>query len=207
MIAAALILGALAAEPATGTSEWPVRDDDPEASVPTVAQRERNPLQFGYWVMDLTDKGDAAVGRGDHEAAARYWRALARAVPDRSVAFAKMCASYRAIGAHASAVASCKAALARPGVAVDDFARYLEVVLDEEEPLGHDELADANAVLEHLRATDEGRRVAERFAPVVARKAPRRGFAPAWAIAAAAALVLAFTTISSRRNAAVGEAR
>src|SRR5262249_27086776 len=97
-------------------SEWPVDDKDPLKTVPTPAQRDSEPLQFGYHLMDLADKAQDATKRGDHEAAAKFYEAMAKAVPDVSIAFAKMCESYEAAGQREKAITACGIALNKQGV-------------------------------------------------------------------------------------------
>jgi tetratricopeptide (TPR) repeat protein len=146
-----------------GMSKWAVNDADPESSVPTPEQRDRNPLEFGYHLMDLGDRADRATKRGDHAAAVKYYRALIKAVPDRSVGFSKLCASYEALGDWQNAVDSCKAALGRAGVQLDDYAHYVRLVLAKKGKLEPSEVADIDAVRQHLQG--EG---AERMATEVA---------------------------------------
>ena len=45
-------------------------------------QRDGNPLEFGYFVQDLLAKAEIATKKQDHQAAIRYYRALAIGVPD-----------------------------------------------------------------------------------------------------------------------------
>src|SRR6185295_19190649 len=73
------------------SAEFPIDLANPEASVPDVAKRNAKPLEFGYYLQDLIALGDDAMKRGDHGAAAHFFSAFAMAVPDRSVAFSKLC--------------------------------------------------------------------------------------------------------------------
>jgi tetratricopeptide (TPR) repeat protein len=146
-----------------GMSKWSVNDADPESSVPTPEQRDRNPLEFGYHLMDLGDKADRATKRGDHAAAVKFYRALIKAVPDRSVGYSKLCSSYEALGEWQNAVDSCKAALGRAGVQLDDYAHYVRLVLAKKGALTPAEIEDIDAVRQHLQG--EG---AERMAIEVA---------------------------------------
>lgn len=155
----------MASEPSAGnTSRWPIDDSAPESSLPSQDQRDRNPVEFGYFLMDLIAKGDRAEERGDHSAALGFYRALAKAVPDRSTPFVKMCAAQEAAGDRASAIESCARALEASGATVDDAARYVRLVLTRPEPPGAQETQALDAVLEHLRAAEASRLVAEELA-------------------------------------------
>ncbi len=142
-------------------SQWPIDDADPMASVPTAAQRDANPLEYGYFLMDLSDRADQASKRGDHAAAARYWLALAKAVPDRSTGYSKACDSYEALGDWEKALATCKTALYKSGVLVKDYARFFTLVLQKKGSLELSEIQDLDKILQHLRKMDAGRSVAD----------------------------------------------
>jgi tetratricopeptide (TPR) repeat protein len=148
-------------EPTTeGLSKWHVDDDDPVKSLPTDEQRDHDPLQFGYHLMDLAEKGGVAAKKGDHRAAIRYYGALAKAVPDRSIAVTKMCASYEALGDWEKAVETCRMALGRPGVTVADSTHFVRLLLSKRTPLNPREIEDASAVVAHLQAEASTRRLA-----------------------------------------------
>jgi hypothetical protein len=101
--------------------------------------------------MDLSDKAEAAVKRGDHRAAARFYRAMAIAVPDRSIGFIKACASYEAAGDWSNAIDNCRAALGRPGVTVNDYGHFVRLLLAKP-ALESDDTKDIEAILSHLQA-------------------------------------------------------
>jgi hypothetical protein len=90
-------------------SPWEIDDHDPVESIPPPEKLHKDPLQFGYFVMDLSERADKATQRGDHAAAVKFWQALAKVTPDRSHAFARMCASYEAQGMLEKAAYSCGA--------------------------------------------------------------------------------------------------
>jgi tetratricopeptide (TPR) repeat protein len=136
--------------PGDGLSEWRIDDADPTKSVPTEQQRDSNPLQFGYHLMDLAEKGGVAVKKGDHHAAVKYYAALAKAVPDRSVAFTKLCASHEALGDWEKAVEACRTALGLPGVTVADSSHFVRLLLAKRGALSATEIDDATAVVTHL---------------------------------------------------------
>jgi tetratricopeptide (TPR) repeat protein len=155
----------LGTPPAPGSfSSWSIDDRDPMSSIPPPEKLHKDPLQFGYLVMDLSERADKATQRGDHAAAIKYWQALAKATPDRSHAFAKMCASYEALGMLPKAVHSCGAALERTGATIKDYLRFVGLVLSKKGELVAEELAVLDKVLEHLKTDDAGKGVVDELA-------------------------------------------
>ena len=78
------------------TAPRTIDENHPERSIPTPEQAMKNPLQMGYLLMDLIARGEAATEIGDHEAAIRYYRAIAKAVPERAVSFCARRPRYQA---------------------------------------------------------------------------------------------------------------
>jgi hypothetical protein len=142
-------------------STFPVDDEDPLASVPPKEKLDSNPLQFGYLIMDLTERAEKAVENGDQKAALKYWQALAKATPDRAYAFSKMCAAYEALGNWASAVYSCAAALERTGSTLQDYTRYVGMMLSKKGDLTSAELSALDLVLDHLAEDPKGKGAVE----------------------------------------------
>jgi tetratricopeptide (TPR) repeat protein len=132
-------------------SDWPVDDNDPEGSVPTDQKKNRNPLQFGYWLMDLAYKAAEATKKGNHEAATKYYKAMVKAVPDRSVSFTRLCESYEAAGDWKNAVETCSTALTRPGVTANDFQHYFTLALAKKGSLTGQEVEVLGTVVQHVR--------------------------------------------------------
>ena len=132
-------------------SAWKVDDSDPEKSIPSEKDRNRDPIQFGYWLMDVTARAAGAAKRGDHRAAIRYYTALAKAVPDRSIAFSKMCDEYVAVDEHVNAVATCGLALFRDGVTAKDYVHYMNLILSAPGKLDEKETSALATVIAHLR--------------------------------------------------------
>jgi hypothetical protein len=137
-----------------GLSKWKVDDADPVKSVPTNKERDSDPLQFGYHLMDLAEKGGVAAKKGDHRAAVKYFAALAKAVPDRSVSFSRLCTSYEALGDWEKAVQACRTALGLEGVTVADSSHFVRLMLAKRSALTPAELDDVVAVVAHLRADE-----------------------------------------------------
>lgn len=135
-------------------SKWPVKDDDPASAIPSEAERNADPLQFGYWIQDLIAKANLASKKGDHAQAAKLWEALAIAVPDRSVAFARACDEYEAMHEPDKAIDACGRALLRDGLTVADYTHFIRVVVDKPGPLSAKETAALAQVLDHMKADD-----------------------------------------------------
>lgn len=141
------------------STQFHINHADPEATVPTDAEKNAKPLEFGYYLQDLIAFAMAADKAGDHLGAARYYRAFAKAVPDESIAFQKLCESLQKAGKRDEAMAACRDALGRSGIDVSDYVRYTTLVLAKQGPLTKDELEDLNTIVEHLRK-DPGTRAA-----------------------------------------------
>ena len=138
-------------------SKFPIDDKDPLSSVPSKAELDAKPLDFGYLIMDLTERASHAAAKGDHQAALRYWQALAKATPDRGYAFAKLCETYETLGRWNAAVYSCSAVLERTGTTLKDYARYVGIVLSKKSDLTSAELAALDTVLAHLAQDEKGK--------------------------------------------------
>lgn len=128
---------ARAAEPApdgTGLiaghlSKHPIDDSNPEQSVPTNEQRDGDPIQFGYFIMDLGDHAEWAIKKGDHKKAAGLYRALVKAVPDMAVGYVKACEQYELAKDIPSAIVFCAGALSAKGVKLADYSHYARLTL------------------------------------------------------------------------------
>src|SRR5262249_16766310 len=108
---------------------FPINDDNPLISLPNVQERNNAPLEFGYHLMDLTDKAEFYKAQGDPAKAAKYYEAIALAVPGRSVAFTKLCELYEAAGDFAKMLVACKMVLGRNGVTLNDYRRYVHLLV------------------------------------------------------------------------------
>jgi hypothetical protein len=127
-----------------------IDDAHPERSVPTPAQQIADPLKFADLLMELGARADAATARHDHPAAARYYVALAQAVPERSYAFDKLCEALEASGQRAEALEACGSALSRQGTTAADFTHFVKVLLAKEGPLTIAERKQAETVIAAL---------------------------------------------------------
>jgi hypothetical protein len=138
-------------------SKWPVDDQHPEGSIPPEKERNADPLQFGYWLQDLVWKAESSSRRGDHAASARYYHALAVAVPDRAVGFVKTCEEYETLGDRDQAIENCGQALLRDGLTVGDYGHFVHLVLAKPGPLAEKDSAALDQVLQHMREDPAGR--------------------------------------------------
>jgi hypothetical protein len=125
----------------------PINDDDPESSVPSGEQAMKNPLNMGYFIMALSDRADAAAQRGDHSKEAKYYRAIVKTVPDRSVGYRRACLAHEAAQEWDKATEMCRGALGTGGVTTDDHLKFLKLLLKKPGVLSATEIADADAVV------------------------------------------------------------
>jgi tetratricopeptide (TPR) repeat protein len=142
-------------------SQWRVDDKAPETKIPTEKERNASPLEFGYWLQDVALKGEMSSRHGDHAAAARYYKALAIAVPDRAIGYTKACAEYEAMGDLTQAIAECGAALQADGLVVKDYLNYVRLVLEKPGPIAQDDLKTLDDVIIHMREDPAGRGAAD----------------------------------------------
>jgi hypothetical protein len=140
-----------AKEPRAGyLSKYTIDESNPESSVPTTAQRDENPVEYGYFIMDLGDHAQWAVRDGDHKKAALLYRALAKAVPDMAVGYVKACEEYEALKDTESAIGNCGAALSMKGTTLADYSHYARLVL-QKKALTPADLANLDSVVQHLK--------------------------------------------------------
>jgi hypothetical protein len=142
-------------------SKWPIDDEHPEKGIPSEEERNADPMQFGYWLQDLTWKAEAWSKRGDHAAAARHYKVLTLVVPERAVGFVKTCEEYEAAGERDQAVEMCGQALLRDGLTVKDYEHFVHLVLGQPRPLTDKEKAALSQVLGHMREDPAGRDVVD----------------------------------------------
>jgi hypothetical protein len=132
-----------------------INDADPESSVPSLELRNKEPLQYGYFLQDLAARLERAWKRQDHAAAIRYLRAITMAAPKSAYGPRMLCKELQVTGDLAKAVMACRTALTLDGSTADDFARFVEVALAragqaKPTPLERKEI---DAVIAHLAAS------------------------------------------------------
>lgn len=142
-----------------------INDDDPESSVLTPEQAMKNPLNMGYLMMALADRADRADQRGDYGKEAKYYRAIAKAAPDRAIGYRRACAAHDKAGEFEQAIDMCRRALGGGGVTTDDHLKFLNVLLKRPGAPSETDIADADAVVDRLenelklKENDAGRKV------------------------------------------------
>ncbi len=149
-------------EPQPGMlSKWPINDDDPESSIPPEKELNADPLQGGYFLQDLIHRAEIYSKHGKHDVAARLYRALAKAVPERAIAFTKLCDEYEALGDIEKATGACQGALLRDGVLVRDYEHYVHLVLQSPGPLTERQTKALSMVVAHMQKDPAGRAVVD----------------------------------------------
>jgi tetratricopeptide (TPR) repeat protein len=127
----------------------------PEAVViPSTAELDRDPLAAADLLMELSEKAERAEADGQLEAAVPYYLGVARLVPDRALAFSRLCRIYQRIEQRELAVKACKQATGLAGVMLEDYLRYATLLLSPtpERALSQDEISELDAVFAHLAA-------------------------------------------------------
>jgi hypothetical protein len=135
-----------------GLSKWPVNLEDPVSSVPTPTQRDENPLEYGYHIMDLAALGAAANKRGDYPAAARFYEATVKADPETAVGYRMACDANDKSGNEQRARSLCRGALGVQGVRLSDYLRYSELVFRQTGELSAQQREDLVDIVKHLNA-------------------------------------------------------
>jgi tetratricopeptide (TPR) repeat protein len=151
---------AAAADPREDPNNWlskiHIDEQHPDSSMPTEAQRNADPLEFGYWLQDIALKGEHASKRGNHAAAARFYEALVKAVPDRSIGYVKACEEYEATGDLEQAINRCGQALLVDGARVSDYTHFVRLVLSKPGKLTDKDAGALAQVLSHMREDPAG---------------------------------------------------
>jgi tetratricopeptide (TPR) repeat protein len=138
--------------PSGGLGKWKVNLQDPISSVPTPAERDGNPIEFGYHVMDLGDLTGQAEQRGDHALAAKLSEAMVKAVPDAAGGYRRACHFNELAGNRERALMFCRGALAVEGVIVDDYLRYTQLVFALSTTFKKPQIDDFTAIIQHLKS-------------------------------------------------------
>ncbi len=160
-------------------TKWKVNDEDPKASIPSETERNKDPMEFAYFLQDLVARGERAFKQGDWESTVKYYNAMSFAVPDAGVSFRRMCVAFAKLGKFAFAAASCGKALSLPMAKVMDHIRYVEYAL-KSEAFGPKDVENIEASLKHLRehAAANPQPLPETTAPVRAEALPEQLAAP-----------------------------
>jgi tetratricopeptide (TPR) repeat protein len=132
------------------SSKFAIDPRDPEANIPSIQDRNDNPLEFGYFLQDLLERADQARKQNDLPGVIRYYRAVAKAVPDRAKAWSKLCEAYEDAKDRDRAIRACRYAIDRPAVELQDYVRYVHLILANEGQLTASDRSELTAVLAHL---------------------------------------------------------
>jgi hypothetical protein len=130
-------------------------------SLPTTEQRDADPLNYGYFLMDLADKAQQAAEKHDYAAASKYWEATVLAVPDVALGYRRTCEMAEKAKSMVRAFRYCRAALGRQGVQLSDYEHYFALLQSSPEQLQPEQLADLLEISKHVRATPNGERLAD----------------------------------------------
>jgi hypothetical protein len=148
-----IILGNVAiafGRPGDVATKWQVNDDNPSASVPTVEERNKDPLEFAYFLQDLLARAQMAYDIENWPDVVKYNEALATAVPDVARPFSTLCVAYAKLGKLDVAAAYCGKAVTLQGSRVYDHLRFLDLTLRKKK-LTQEDLDALEASLNHLR--------------------------------------------------------
>jgi tetratricopeptide (TPR) repeat protein len=133
----------------------PVRPLPPEAiTIPSRAELDRDPIAAADLLLELGEKAEYAENAQQYEAAVTYYLGIARLVPDRALAFSRLCRLYPELGQHDLALQACRQATGLSGVTLEDYLRYASLVLAPvpDRALSDAEVAELDAVFAHLNA-------------------------------------------------------
>jgi hypothetical protein len=158
----AATIGTAAAAPGDLSTKYPINEDNPVAGLPTPEQREADPLEFGYLLQDLISRAEGAHTKKDWSGSVKYYEALARMVPERAIAFSRLCSGYANLGKIEIAAANCGKALRLGGARVMDHFKFVNLTLQKQNLTARD-VSEVEASLAHLR---------EHLAPKAAAEAP-----------------------------------
>jgi len=112
----------------------PIDAAHPEESVAEV-QRSGDPLAFANLLQDMSVSAELATKHGNHAAAARYWLALTKAVPERTYGFARLCDALDANGQRDQALVACRTAITKQGTTAGDYTHFVKLLLAGDAPL------------------------------------------------------------------------
>jgi tetratricopeptide (TPR) repeat protein len=139
-----------AGQPEQLSQKFSIDDQNPEASIPSDKEKNANPLEFGYLLQDLIARAEQARKMKDNAAVVRYYRAIAKGVPDQAKGWSKLCEAYQVVNDRDRAVRACRYAIDRPGVELQDYMRFVSLTVAKPGELTPAETKDLKDVIEHL---------------------------------------------------------
>jgi len=137
-------------QPEQLSQKFVIDDQNPEASIPPDAEKNANPLEFGYLLQDLIARAEQARKMKDNSAVVRYYRAIAKAVPDQAKGWSKLCEAYQVVNDRERAVRACRYAIDRRGVELQDYLRFISLSVAKPGDLTPSEASYLKTVVEHL---------------------------------------------------------
>lgn len=144
-------LSVRAARPGDLATKWAVNDEDPASSMPSPEERNRDPMEFAYFLQDLLARAQMARDTDNWKDTVKYYEALAAAVPDIARPFSTLCVGYAKLGELAIAQAYCAKATTLRGARVFDHLRLIDLTLRKPQ-LTSEDVDTIGASLGHLRA-------------------------------------------------------
>jgi len=132
-------------------SRFPVDLQNPEQHIPSIAERNAEPMQFGYWLQDVAATGLLESRLGDHAGAVKFFSALAQVVPEQATAFVHLCKEYEALGDVPKAINACGDVLMRAGAHVNDYMHFVTLVLSQPGDLSAKEIAALQNVVKFMK--------------------------------------------------------
>lgn len=133
-------------------SHFVINFDDPESQIPTIKERNLDPLEFGYFLQDLSAEALKAERKKDYRYAVKFWRASAKAVPDEAIGFSRVCRAYQMLEERENALPYCARALILHGATSEDYLRFSELMVASPGALTAEEIKDMDDAIAHLRA-------------------------------------------------------
>jgi hypothetical protein len=150
-LAALVVAAPASALPGDISTRFKIDDENPMSSVPTLEERNEDPMEFAHYLQDLIARAEGAVNKQDWENAVKYYEVLASVVPDRAVSFSRLCIAYSELGKLDRALERCGRTLELGGARVFDHFRFIDVMLRKPE-LTPPDVAQMDASIAHLRA-------------------------------------------------------
>jgi hypothetical protein len=142
--------------PGDQLSEFKIDPANPVASVPDANAQNSKPIEFGYFLQDMLVEAERAVKRGDHEAAAKYYLGLMKAVPDRAYAYGKACEQFEILNDRRRALETCRVAVTQGDPSVADFDRLVRLIAHKGQPLTADDRKELGEIEAHLGSIKDG---------------------------------------------------
>jgi hypothetical protein len=127
-----------------------IDDANPEANLPTPEEQVKDPVKFGMLLQDMLASARDAEKKGDNETAARYYRALTKAVAT-AYGPAHLCETLIKMNDREGALAACREAVVREGVTVADYDRLADLLMLGADPLPKEIRAEINGLVEHVK--------------------------------------------------------